>query len=312
MTQFHCNWCEKKIPTPPPSKQSRNSKHFCSKECHNQQLTLDAKDDVLSQQIRNFYQMNMSCRAIGKELGKPHTTISRYLQNMGLSTSRSEGCKKASDEKYPDISITSELMEIIEGNLLGDGCISLVQPDQRSGYYQHGSKHINHINWIRDLFEEQKFPMKKIHSKEAFSRIVIGKNRSNVANFLESFYIKSKCTPSLKVIREKWYTAEGKIIPHSLKLTPKKILHWYLGDGSRNKDRDRIELATNGFTEIDNKFLVTLLNELGIMAQVNSASSGKGFRIYVSRKENFRNFFSLIGPCPPELITDYGHKWPNA
>lgn len=311
MAQFYCAWCEKEIPTPPPSKQSRNSKHFCSKECHNQQSALDAKNDDLSQRIKNLYQMNMSCRAIGKELGKPHTTISRYLQNMGLSTSRSEGCKKASDEKYPDIPITPELMEIIEGNLLGDGCISIVKPHERSGHYQHGSKYINHITWLRKLFEEQGFPMKKIHSKDAFSQVVMGEKRSNLANFSESFYIKSKSTPSLKVIRQKWYTSERKIVPINLKLTPTMILHWYLGDGSLEK-RGRIEIATNGFDENENKFLAELFSELGIKALIHKASSGFGFRLTISKKDgNADKFFSLIGPCPPELQVDYGHKWPN-
>lgn len=271
-------------------------------------------DPELATEIKKLYENNLSCRAIGRELGKPHTTISRYLQAMNLDTSRSEGCKKASDEKYPDIPIGINLMDILEGNLLGDGSITLVQPHQRSAYYQHGTKSKAHLIWLAKILEENGLPMLKIHSKPAFDRMVHGKDRSNLAHFSESFYIKSKSLPSMKKLRERWYS-EDKIIPIDLKITPIHLLHWYIGDGSLTIDkignRRRIELATQGFPLIYNNFLVRQLQSFNLDAYISKSKSGYGYRIHIGKKDSIELFFTYIGPCPPELQDDYGHKWPN-
>jgi hypothetical protein len=278
----------------------------------------------LADQIKEKYDEGYSCREVGRQLNLNHCRVRNYLSHMGYGFSKSEGIVRSSKSRFDNVELSDKLLEIIEGNLLGDGSLTLQTNTAkpylipRSSVYAHDTKSLDQINWLKELLVENGLPMSDyIHFTKARSReIKSGVNAGSVANYKEKFGIKSLSQPSLKVLREKWYQPD-KTIPKDLKLTPIKLLHWYLGDGTLGHDKYSYypKLYTYSFSEEDVWFLhQRLKDDLGLKSYVRPRTSQPDhFRIDLSaNKDDVIRFFQTIGPCPPELIADYGHKWPSA
>ena len=148
---------------------------------------------------------------------------------------------------------TEKINEIIQGTLLGDGCIFL----NRGKYarYKLTAKDANFINWVRKIFTKS-----NLKNYSSFDK----RNRTNILySSANSLYLS---------LRKGWYKRDNgktqKIIPRSLKLTSVVLLFWYLGDGSlvrRRNDSNRVPtivLATNSFSKEDLIFLIEKLKTL--------------------------------------------------
>ena len=119
-----------------------------------------------------------------------------------------------------------------------------------ASFYLHVSKQENEwVNHLNQLFLNNKYP--------STLRDGFGSHDKN-GNKLLTVHLTTPNTVQLYEIRQKWYNKQGtKIIPSDLILTPDKVLHWYIGDGSlkkrKNKDESlslcSIELCTQGFNE---------------------------------------------------------------
>jgi DNA-binding XRE family transcriptional regulator len=198
------------------------------------------------------------------------------------------------------------LKEILEGTLLGDGCIKFdnyIYSKYLS--YKLTAKDKNFLEWIESIFI--KFKIK--------SWITIDNKIQNI-NALY-FYINKCPFPELLKLRDKWYkNANGKtqkIVPRDLELTPTTLLHWYLGDGSlirRKNDSNRVPfivLATNTFSKEDIKFLIQKLKKLNLNFYPVKYKSGftkkeSGYCLYSNTQDGTPfNFFKLIGDCPKEI-----------
>ena len=193
-------------------------------------------------------------------------------------------------------------IEIIYGNLLGDGSIR----SDKSKYFtfQVVGKDKSFLEWIKKLFNDSKI------------KCWISRNKFNL--FLLGFYINSCPFSNFISLRENWYKQENgktqKIVPKDLKLTPKILLFWFLGDGSlirRKNDENRVPpivLATNSFLKEDVDFLIQKLKDLNLNfypVRYKSGFTGKecGYCLYSNTQDGtpFR-FFKLIGlDCPKEI-----------
>ena len=126
-------------------------------------------------------------------------------------------------------------------------------------------------------------------------------------NKLLTVHLTTPNTVQLYEIRQKWYNKQGtKIIPSDLILTPDKVLHWYIGDGSlkkrKNKDESlslsSIELCTQGFNEEEAERLSNLIKkDLGITAKAYKDRS-----IVITHQANITGFLRYIDRALPVSV----------
>ena len=121
-------------------------------------------------------------------------------------------------------------------------------------------------------------------------------------------YLDTIGSVQLQKLYENWYAGENhsKIVPKSFRLTPTMLLHWYIGDGSAN--RNSISIYTDSFSKDDVEFLVQYLNaEIGIQAKIyvhikKDRPEKKYYRIYFTNKYNYKKFFAYLNKADPESL----------
>jgi len=226
-----------------------------------------------------------------------------------------------------------KILEIINGCLLGDGCIKEDRyKDRRYFAFKLTAKDRNLLEWVAS----------KLKSLGVDNVWITKEKRNNVYNL--NFYLNKYSIPELLNLRDKWYQKENgktiKVVPKDLKLTPTTLFFWYLGDGSlirRRNDKTRVPhivLATNSFRKEDVEFLKEKLKELGLNFYIVESNSISGFtkkrkKSYLlfssTEDETVFKFFKIIGFYPPKEIEDciLGYKgkikkerrvkdkWPN-
>jgi len=88
-----------------------------------------------------------------------------------------------------------------------------------------------------------------------------------------------------------FYPNGQKGIPRSLRLNPLTLAVWFMDDGS--KSRSSVYFNTQQFSVDDQKFLIKLLEELGLIAALNKDKSY--YRIRLSTK-CINRFIDLVKP----------------
>jgi site-specific DNA-cytosine methylase/2-polyprenyl-3-methyl-5-hydroxy-6-metoxy-1,4-benzoquinol methylase len=185
---------------------------------------------------------------------------------------------------------------MINGMLLGDGAISK-QPQFVTGQTCH------------ELVELKAKMLEVFGSKlRVFKRSEAdGYSRKNQT------YLSVNTKIWVKKERLRWYPDGKKIIPKDLKLSDITLAVWFMDDGcgksTKWSEREEyasryngpwVSLATHGFTEIEIKFLIKLLNKIGIKGQIQLRKSG--YRDLEIRGESAALFFQKIGRyVPPSM-----------
>jgi len=211
-------------------------------------------------------------------------------------------------EKINDIISDDKFNEVIDGCLLGDGCISC-------GKFNYSSVSKQHVCFVYDNLS--KFGFRNIIHKYK-SRGTQIKLRDRIvpitpSEFTYSYSIANKIIfPS---IRKHWYPNGIKIVPEDVKITKLSCLLWYLGDGTllkTNKGKSiRITLCTNGFSIEDHHLLKYKLEKtLDIDVVISTTGRTKynndiEYVLYLYGLNAYK-FLKYIGPC---VVDDYKHKW---
>ncbi|MBW2560189.1 MAG: helix-turn-helix domain-containing protein [Deltaproteobacteria bacterium] len=241
---------------------------------------------------RRYIAEKKSTTAIGRELGLTDTTIRRWLLEYGIPVrSKGEGHHLASGHfLVPD----GRLLEIIDGELLGDGTVRVQSPF--SGQYTHGSASKEDLEYLKALFNRHGVKCSEVYK-------VIQKVAGHE---YPGYRFATRDYDFLLAIRHRWYPDGKKIVPRDIVLTPTVVFHWYKGDGclgSSKGQRSFITLATCGFKKNDVEFLISLLADLGFHSTCTKNKS-----IYIVTTDTLA-FLEYIGPCPSDLERPYGHKW---
>lgn len=185
--------------------------------------------------------------------------------------------------------------DIIDGLLLGDGCIS-VKNGGLFAILNVSQTDRGLVEYLRDKI----CPEAKINERKTKRKTI---------------YYFSVTNSSLIPIRERWYPNGKKIVPKNLIFTPLMVLNWFMGDGStsftKNKKQVNLTLSTESFTKEEVIFLKNGLSkaigqEIRISTNKGSFSDRTYFRLS-SGKSSFTNaFFDYVGECPVECMK---YKW---
>lgn len=264
----------------------------------------------------------------GKSKGKIETFVkirNAIRENFNIDLFEKTGIRIIWDFK----DLNQNLLNIIEGGLLGDGCIST-----NSNYLQE-AKDRKYLEWLGKLLDKNGVKYK----------IAPTKSKSSYSKSQKPFYrLYTHCCPAFLEFRRKWYISNNqgrgiKRVPKDIKLSSTTLLHWYLGDGNFKRDnrelpkggRPCVRLFTNGFLREDVEFLLRRLKEslslnFYILPKFNKYKE-KGHSLHLHPKDLFK-FFKIVGLEPPQeiknsitkeiligkakgRISTFEGKWPN-
>jgi len=148
---------------------------------------------------------------------------------------------------FSRINFVEELHEIINGSLLGDGCVQAKKGKYH--YFKYTAKDRKFLQNLKKILEGYEI------------RCWITKDNPGVHSL--GFYINRCPYKQLMKLYEYWYKKQNgktqKILPKGLEITSTTLFYWYIGDGClvrRKNDDNRVPtlcLATNCFSKKDLK-----------------------------------------------------------
>lgn len=198
--------------------------------------------------------------------------------------------------------MTDEMLEILYGALLGDGCLFKSKTSVNADF-EYTSKSFQHVDYVTRQFQQ--------YSTKGIQRYQIYDERTG--NTYETYRFKTNVSETLTKERNKWYKNNVKHIPCDLILTPLMCKIWYLGDGSlinfEGKTK-RLELCTQCFEKEElEKIILPQLKDFEPRLNYrgkHDKSKTNGYSIIIFKQKNIKKFLEFIGDCP---FNDYAHKW---
>lgn len=185
-----------------------------------------------------------------------------------------------------DSRLSEDTREIIEGELLGDGCIRNRHDTPTSAFCYNCSKG-GYRNWLYRLLQNEGF---KVRTGNRYD-----KKRTQ-------YNIETKQYRCLRELYDRWYPGGTKTVPEDLELTSVRLRQWYIGDGTRTDSGLRIYAYNFEGEQLER--LADQLGEKGIETTTNKGV----LRI----RDKWRGeFFDYMAPLPPEIESVYGYKWPD-
>ena len=245
-------------------------------------------------QVKQMYDSGMRVCEIAKHFNVNHSSVSESLVKSGYTF-------VSKDERTVRTPLNESHKQIIEGELLGDGCIAR-QKGRINPIFRYGTITREYIEYLKQslpFLSDVPITVKKAKSKTDKEGIEW--------NSKESYFLSSRSDKALRPFYESWYINDKKDVPPDFKLTRLSCLHWYLGDGSYSNGV--ITLCCDSFSEFGVKHLSKELEENGISNVVFSTGreslKGASLRLRVNRTQA-RNFFDFIGVCPVGALR---YKW---
>ncbi|MDD5245655.1 MAG: hypothetical protein PHU49_16725 [Syntrophorhabdaceae bacterium] len=235
----------------------------------------------------------MTVERLTKLTGRSYGTLHYWLRKQGTAF--------RDPWKSNSVELSSEAVEFIDGELLGDG--SLFSHSGRSASFSHTSMHYPYSHFVMEILSGYGLELsggiyERSGDRSFFPRYPDSKGHP-------AYSIQTRSYLELLPLRRRWYPNEKKIAPADLTLTPLICRQWYLGDGHLYRGRGglHISLCTQGFADRHITRLVNKLNEIGFCATMQS---NRTIRIW---KRSIVGFIDFIGPCPPEIEGVLGYKW---
>jgi len=215
------------------------------------------------------------------------STLRKYANKFDIGRSVSEASRSLDyDQSY----LTEEIIEMVDGFLLGDG-------------------HISKNNTVARLscgLQYEEFAKYLMKGFQSYSTSV---DRYKDAGMSSGFQWQGRTRfhPDLFLQYQRWYHDSKKQPPNDVRITAKSVMMWYLGDGSivHGKNTVTLRLATDGFLPEKVEFLAEQLNSAGITCYRNNDNRVQINAIGVPA------FFDFIGKESPVECYRYKFNLPE-
>ena len=253
-----------------------------------------------------YFNKGLNRRQVAEKLKCSEDLIAYRIKKLGLKMKPM--AENVFAGKKIGVKISSKLKEIFDGEMLGDGCLILSQFGRQASFRE--SMGHNKLEWGKYLFSILKDNNVPISGNKIYKRKATGLSQ-NISYSIGTSFIED-----LKTIHDRWYIKNTKydlnlgqsynnrkfikIIPSDLKLTPKVLLHWYIGDGAVNNKNGCI-LHTQCFQEKEINFLRKLLKDFNIKSSFYKDKNV----IYIFKSDRIK-MLEIMGECPVEC---YKYKW---
>lgn len=231
---------------------------------------------------QRYWENGLTSGEIAEECDVNPDTILKWLKKTGVGT------RDRNERRRNWIDPSDELVESIEGLLLGDGYMG-VGSEGGGAYFQEVDTDKEYIEWL------------KPHLSDLGLEGCIDQTHPDRENPYWRF--TSSKVMDLRPVWDKWYGDDGKRIPDGIEITPTKMLFWYLGDGwlSESHGEPTVGIAvvtlSDGLSQV-----VRQLNDAGITCSKFS----QGLRIW---SESHEDFFEYIAQSPIEPPGCYSYKF---
>lgn len=157
-------------------------------------------------------------------------------------------------ETHALMPLTRGEKEVLDGLMLGDGCLSLGR-HSRNPCLQitRASRDLAYLHWTADVF----------HARLTESAINVRDipDRRTQKTY-ESARLRTRCDQAFLAERDRWYPNGMKAVPEDLALSAVSVAVWFADDGSVTRSSRRspeIKFATHGFLESEVRRLSQLL-----------------------------------------------------
>jgi hypothetical protein len=205
--------------------------------------------------------------------------------------------------KNPKIMHTVGFKAIIDGLLLGDGCI--IDSSKTSGIFVINQRE-DRLQWLQEL--QKSLSKYNVESKiedgcKAKEITILGKKTKQ----RKSYVLRTKSYPTFLRYRKRWYPEGKKIVPTDVILSPIALAQWYMSDGHRftSKKSNGLNIYCDGFQRKDVEFLRDRLN-----AQYRLSFHLWNVRtvLQLSRKKHVEIFLRITKPYKMDC---FNYKWRN-
>lgn len=155
--------------------------------------------------------------------------------------------------------LTEEMIENFDGFLLGDGCINY--RNRPSLCASATVKHKEFGEYFAQIFCSYAPSVKPGISPAHLSSAIGYVKKCRNVRFV------TKSHPDFTTQRNRWYPGGIKEVPTDVRITPKSLLLWYLGDGTLYLDKGispYVTFYTNSFSQTSIDILRAKLSDLGM------------------------------------------------
>lgn len=247
----------------------------------------------ISSKSKDIFGMDISVGTIYRELMRHHIPV----RDKSESVSRAVSTLNV-DETY----MTEEILEWLDGFLLGDGGINFNNRENLMGSRLHiGSTEKEWAKYAMTKFDVY-------NATEPKEGGTIDEKHPH-----KMWSSRTLTHPDIIQQAKRWYSGvnQSKKVPLDVRITPTSILLWYLGDGSVTYGIDSntyiVRFATCAFSIDDiEKILMPKLQALGI--ECLREQSKNDIRI---RSHSVGRFFDIIGHKSPIACYDHRFKIPE-
>ena len=263
------------------------------------------RNDITNEQVIDLYfNKGLNRRQTAEYLKCSQDLIAYRLKQLGLPPKLMSDCVEAG--KKLNIVLTKEFLEIMDGEMLGDG--GLIKYKNQGSFRE--SFGFDKKEWAQHIFDLLKLNNIPIIGDKIYKREPSGKS-DNI-----SWFVGSNNVWELGELHNRWYVkninynkdfGQGfdnriyiKTVPKDLILSQKCLLYWYIGDVAV-LIKGGCMLCTDGFTTNEVEFLrYRLQQDFNILTSHSLTNT-----IYIPFAERMK-FLEIIGGCPVEC---YKYKW---
>lgn len=257
---------------------------------HKSIVVLNEETEIIAQLYRN----GLSVMQIANTFNRSAEWVKLRLRKECVQMrSVSEGLRLV--KCVEQIPMTNSLQELLDGCLLGDGCITA---DSRFALGQS----YDHKEWVFDLHRDLiKLGMQsKISEKPKSMTRIAGVWFNQQA----TVSVRTRRYECLSLQRDRWYSEISpeiiqKNVPRDVILSPSSIANWCCGDGYRGGGGYHFTFCTDGFTENDCQFLIERLFDLYGWRLIFNPSRG---RISITKNQDRHDFKKLIEPLVNDIF----------
>lgn len=243
--------------------------------------------------IRKWYESGESSTVIAEKIGVNQETVLNWLKRLKVDIrSRSKATHLSKTNTFY---WTERQLEVLEGELLGDGCLQKYARRPLGDYYFV----------LNTSSKEHALHLKKVLPEGLFAVNSPWISKNGYWN------LKSRSSPKLTELRRKWYPKDRKIVPRDLEITPTVCHYWHVGDGCLGRPGKGYcaRFSTQGFDEESVKRLREKLIGKGFKAGIwgtgADIKNGAGLEIFISMKDTLKFLNWIKKP----KIQDYEYKW---
>lgn len=199
----------------------------------------------------------------------------------------------------------TEFCQVIDGELLADGCIFRKKINGRKCYeysFIAGSIHREYAEYLRSFIAEK---------LQSTAKINIIPPKIRFGRRCRPFYSVRFSSVVFRHFYDRWYPkcSIKTTIPDDLILSSKLCLHWYWGDGSLdsriNARMFELCLHTENFSKASVEKLRLMLENV-LLAKVSIGRTHKKYFKLRIHGDEARKFLNYIGPNP---LACFAYKW---